>query len=298
MIETRLLQYFLAVAEEQNFTKAAEYLHITQPTLSKQMMDLERELGKQLFIRGHKRITLTDDGIYLRSKAQEIVSLLEKTENAFRHCETDISGDVTIGLGEFHSLLPMMKMMSSLHEEYPDIHFHLHSGNWSAILKMLDKGCVDFGFLIDPEISSRYDYLKLPLQERWGVLMLKDDPLAAKPVLHLEDLEGSTLIVPESHFRHSGLKEYVARQGLDHNIAATFNLIYNAALLVQSGFGKALCIGNLAGLPFDPNLVHVPLDPPILSDIYLVSKKYQTFSKAAHLFYDRLLQELPFESQP
>ena len=163
MIEIRLLQYFLAIAEEQSITRAADYLHITQPTLSKQMMDLEASLGKQLLIRGTKKVTLTEDGAYLRSRAQEIISLMEKTEASFRESEQIITGDVYIGCGEHRSTYPIMQMINTIQEEYPDIRFHFFSGNADAITERLDKGLLDMGFLLEPEINPRYDYQKLPL---------------------------------------------------------------------------------------------------------------------------------------
>lgn len=154
MIETRLLQYFLAVAEEQSITRAAEYLHITQPTLSKQMMELEYALGKQLLIRGKRNITLTEDGIYLRSRAREIISLMEKTEAAFRENEQTISGDVYIGCGEHRSSYRIMQLIYEIREEYPEIKFHFFSSNADAITERLDKGLLDMGFLLEPKLQS------------------------------------------------------------------------------------------------------------------------------------------------
>ena len=196
MIETRLLQYFLAIAEEQSITKAAEYLHISQPTLSKQMMDLEESLGKQLLIRGRKKVTLTEEGTYLRSRAQEIISLMDKTESAFRENEQSITGDVYIGCGEHRSTFSIMQLIRTIQEEYPDIQFHFFSSNADAITERLDKGLLDMGFLLEPEISPRYDYQKLPLRETWGILMRKDSPLAVKKEISFSDLTDLPLIMP------------------------------------------------------------------------------------------------------
>ena len=197
MIETRVLQYFLAVAEEQSITRAAEYLHITQPTLSKQMMDLEARLGKQLLIRGKRKVILTEDGSYLRSRAQEILSLMEKTEAAFRENEQRITGEVYIGCGEYRSTYPIMQMICGIQEEYPDICFHFFSGNADAIIERLDKGILDIGFLLEPETSPRYDYQCLPFQERWGILMRKDSPLAQLKAVSFQDLTCLPIIVPQ-----------------------------------------------------------------------------------------------------
>lgn len=200
MIETRLLQYFLAVAQEQSITKAAEYLHITQPTLSKQMMDLEEALGKQLLVRGRKKVTLTEEGAFLRNRAQEIISLMDKTESAFRENEQSITGDVYIGCGEYRSTVSIMQLIRSIQEEYPDICFHFFSSNADAIIERLDKGLLDMGFLLEPEISPRYDCKKLPLHEAWGILMRKDAPLAARESLSFSELADFPLIMPNQTF--------------------------------------------------------------------------------------------------
>lgn len=237
MIETRLLQYFLAVAEEQSITKAAEYLHISQPTLSKQMMDLEEILGKQLLVRGRKKVTLTEDGTFLRGRAQEIISLMDKTESAFRENEQSISGDVYIGCGEHRSTFSIMQIIRSIQEEYPDIRFHFFSSNADAIIERLDKGLLDMGFLLAPEITPRYDCQKLPLREAWGILMRKDSPLADRE---------------------------------------------------EISFGELLCIDELINTAGSHPLTFRPLSPEFYSDVYLFTKKYQVFSKAAKLFLNRL----------
>lgn len=291
MIETRLLQYFLAVAEEQSITRAAEYLHITQPTLSKQMMDLETILGKQLLVRGRKKITLTEDGAYLRNRAQEIISLMEKTEASFRENEQIITGDVYIGCGEHRSTYPIMKMIQSLQAEYPDICFHFFSGNADAIIERLDKGLLDIGFLLEPEISPRYDYQKLPFCETWGVLMRKDSPLAARKTITLGELAGLPLILPNQTSDNTRITSFFADSMTSFHTAASYNLIYNAALMVEAGMGYALCIDELINTAGKHPLTFRPLEPLLQSNVYLFTKKYQVFSKAAKLFLSRLQDE-------
>ena len=288
MIETRLLQYFLAVAEEQSITRAADYLHITQPTLSKQMMDLEESLGKQLLIRGKKKITLTEDGAYLRSRAQEILSLLEKTESSFRESEQVITGDVHIGCGELHSLYPIMQMIKEIQDEYPDIRFHFFSGNADAVTERLDKGLLDIGFLLEPEINPRYEYVKLPFHERFGVLMRKDSPLAGHEFVTHEEISSLPLIMPSQSFSsHQMAAAYTEHLPAPH-IVASYNLIYNAGLMVEAGIGYALCIDELINTEGNHPLTFVPIEPTMQADVYLFSKKYQVFSKATKLFLDRL----------
>ncbi|MDE6662189.1 MAG: LysR family transcriptional regulator [Lachnospiraceae bacterium] len=287
-METRLLQYFLAIAEEQSITKAAEYLHISQPTLSKQMMDLEKSLGKQLLIRGRKRVTLTEEGTYLRSRAQEIISLMDKTESAFRENEQSITGDVYIGCGEHRSTFSIMQLIRTIQEEYPDIQFHFFSSNADAITERLDKGLLDMGFLLEPEISSRYDYQKLPLHETWGILMRKDSPLAVKKEISFSDLTDLPLIMPSQTSNRDHLTTFFADEMTEPHIVSTYNLIYNAGLMVEAGMGYALCIDELINTAGSHPLVFRPLSPLLQSDVYLFTKKYQVFSKAAKLFLNRL----------
>lgn len=288
MIETRLLQYFLAVAEEQSITKAAEYLHITQPTLSKQMMDLEEALGKQLLVRGRKKITLTEEGAFLRNRAQEIISLMDKTESAFRENEQSITGDVYIGCGEYHSTVSIMQIIRSIQEEFPDIRFHFFSSNADAIIERLDKGLLDMGFLLEPEISPRYDFKKLPLHESWGILMRKDSPLAAKESLSFAEIADLPLIMPNQTSNSHRMTTLFADAMEKPHTICTYNLIYNAGLMVEAGIGYALCIDELINTAGSHPLTFRPLSPSLCSNVYLFTKKYQVLSKAAKLFLSRL----------
>lgn len=288
MIETRLLQYFLAVAEEQSITKAAEYLHISQPTLSKQMMDLEEALGRQLLVRSRKKITLTEEGTFLRGRAQEIISLMDKTESAFRENEQSISGDVYIGCGEHRSTFTIMQIIRSIQEEYPDIRFHFFSSNADAIIERLDKGLLDMGFLLEPEITPRYDYKKLPLREAWGILMRKDSPLADVETISFAMLADLPLIMPSQTSNRGRMKAYFTEANVNPHVVSTYNLIYNAGLMVEAGIGYALCIDELINTAGSHPLTFRPLSPELYSDVYLFTKKYQVFSKAAKLFLSRL----------
>lgn len=288
MIETRLLQYFLAVAEEQSITRAAEYLHIAQPTLSKQMMELEASLGAQLLIRGRKKITLTEEGAYLRARAQEIVALMETTEASFQKREEFITGDVFIGCGEYRSIYPIMQMIQGIKQEYPEIKFHFFSGNADAITERLDKGLLDVGILLDPEASQRYEYQKLPFKETWGVLMRKDSPLARRECLDIGELPFLPLLMPSQTSHSNRIANFFSDSMAAPNVVATYNLIYNAGLMVEAGLGYALCIDGLINTAGEHPLTFRPLTPHMESDVYLFSKKYQVFSKAVKLFMSRL----------
>ena len=288
MIETRLLQYFLAVAEEQSITRAAEFLHISQPTLSKQMMDLEAALNKQLLIRGKKRVTLTEEGEYLRGRAQEIIDLMDKTESAFRESDITISGDISIGCGEFRSTYPLIQSIQQIQAEYPNIHVHFLSGNADLIIERLDKGLVDFGILLEPAMSERYEYFKLPLQERWGVMLRRNCPLAKKETIRMEELSDAPLIIPNQSFNSRKAASDFAIISDTIEPVATYNLLYNAGLMALAGMGNVLCIDLYGNASEDSPLVFKPFEPAIYSDIYLVYKKYQVFSKAAKLLLERL----------
>ena len=291
MIETRLLQYFLAIAEEQSITRAAEYLHVTQPTLSKQMMDLERILGKQLLVRGKKKVTLTEDGAYLRSRAQEIISLMEKTESAFRESENVITGDVFIGCGEHRTSFAIMQLIKTIMEEYPEIHFHFFSGNADAITERLDKGLLDVGILLEPEINPRYDYQVLPFRETWGILARKDSDFADRDSVSFEELADLPLIMPSQTSNSNQIKSFFADTLVSPNTVATYNLIYNAGLMVEAGMGYALCIDDLINTEGNHPLTFIPVTPKLQSSVYLFTKKYQVFSKATKLFLNRLQEE-------
>ena len=295
MIEIRLLQYFLAIAEEQSITRAAGYLHVSQPTLSKQMMELEERLGKQLLVRGKRKVTLTEDGVYLRSRAQEILSLMEKTESAFRESEEVISGDVYIGCGEHRTSYPIMRLIKTIQEEHPDIHFHFFSGNADAISERLDKGLLDMGFLLDPEIDPRYDYQMLPFRETWGVLVRKDSAFASRDSITFPELSELPLIMPSQVSNSKKITTYFADTLPSLNVVATYNLIYNAGLMVEAGIGYALCIDDLINTEGDHPLTFVPVRPELQSNVYLFTKKYQAFSKATKLFLERLGEEFHTE---
>lgn len=292
MIETRLLQYFLAVAEEQSITRAADYLHITQPTLSKQMMDLEDQLGKQLFIRGRKKITLTEDGAYLRGRAQEIISLMEKTESDFCENEYSISGDIYMGCGEYRSSIAIIDIIKDIQDNYPEIHFHIFSGNADAVMEGLDKGLLDAGILLDPKISPKYDYHKFPLSETWGILMPKNSPLAQKENLSIKDLSDIPLILPSQSSNSRRFDALFSEYEVKPHTVATYNLIFNAGLMVEAGMGYALCIGGLINMDENHPLTFRPFVPALTSHVYLFTKKYQVFSKAAKLFLSRLKEDI------
>lgn len=291
-MELRVLRYFLAVAREETISGAAEAVHVTQPTLSRQMMDLEDELGKTLFLRGKRRISLTEEGMFLRKRAQEIVDLVEKTESEFTAAEQDIGGEVWIGGGETDAMRLIARAARGLQAAYPHISFHLFSGNAEDVAERLDRGLVDFGVFVGPADLSKYDFIKLPVTDIWGVLMRKDSPLAEKQTIRPEDLLGLPLLCSRQPMVKNEISGWMGASYGKLNIVTTYNLLYNASLMVEEGMGYALCLDKIIRTCGDGPLCFRPLEPRLEVGLVLVWKKYQIFSKAAAKFLERLQKEL------
>lgn len=287
-MELRVLKYFLAVARAESITAAAEILHVTQPTLSKQLKELEDELGTQLFIRGNRRITLTDDGNFLRKRAQEIIDLTEKTENELKESDELISGDIYIGGGETEAIRILAKIIKQITHDHPMIRFHLHSGNANDVMERLDNGLLDFGVVLEPVDLKKYDFQKLPATDTWGLLMRKDSPLAAKEAIRPEDLLNIPLLCSNQTLVKNELSGWAGIDFDSMNIVTTYNLIFNASIMVQEGVGYALCIDKLVNTTGDSNLIFKPLAPSLRVGLDIIWKKYQVFSKASKIFLTTL----------
>lgn len=293
-MELRVLRYFLAVAREESISDAAEFLHITQPTLSRQLMDLEEELGKQLLIRGkrNRKIMLTEDGMRLRKRAEEIVALADKTEAEFLAADDAVSGDVYIGCGESDAMRIIAKTAVKLRQDYPDIHFHLYSGNAEDVSERMEKGLLDFGIFITSANIDKYDYLKLPVYDTWGLIMRKSDKLAAKDFITPQDLQGLPLIMSRQALAQEDISRWGKKQIQDLNVVVTYNLVYNAAIMTREGFGYTLTLDKLANTGSDSDLCFRPLKPELRINLNLVWKKYQIFSKASQKFLEYLKNEI------
>lgn len=287
-MEIRVLRYFLAVAREESISGAAEALHISQPTLSRQLMDMEEEFGKKLFIRGNRRITLTEDGMLLRQRAEEILELVDKTEAEITADDEEISGDVYIGAGETEVMRYIAKIAKEIQNDYPNIRYHIFSGNAESVTERLDKGLIDFGLLLDANDNTKYEYIELPTSDHFGLLMRKDSPLADKDEITMNDLRSLPLIMPaQPHFNKSDEKQ-MKKLLSSQRIVATYNLIFNASLLVEEGLGYALCLDKLIKITEDSPLCFKPLEQQTEIKPYIVWKKNQVFSKASSLFLERL----------
>lgn len=291
-MEIRVLRYFLTIAREGSITNAANFLHVTQPTLSRQIHDLEDELGQKLFTRGSHNMTLTTEGMILRKRAEEIISMVDKTEAEFTSMEEAVGGDIYIGGGETDAIKFLAKVAKELHDTYPNIHYHLYSGNAQDVTERLDKGLLDFGVLVQPADISKYDYLNIPAKDTWGVVMRKDSPLAEKETICKEDLIGIPLICSRQAISQERSKnEFTQWFGEDFDkldIVTTFNLVYNAAIMVDAGLGYAVTIDKIANTSENSSLCFKPLEPKLDSGLNIIWKKYQVFSSAAELFLERL----------
>ena len=290
-MELRVLQYFLAVAREQSISGAAEFLHLSQPTLSRQLKDLEDELGKQLFIRGNRKITLTEEGVLLRKRAGEILELVKKTEQEIALSDDTVAGDIYIGAGETDAIRVIAKAAQQLQRKYPEVRLHIASGDAADVVEKLDKGLIDFGVLFDPQDLSKYNYLKIPEKDTWGVLMRRDAALAQKACIRPEDLWDKPLILSRQHREGSALLMWLNRSEADLHIVATYSLLYNGSILVDEGIGYAITLDRIINTN-GSNLCFRPLAPTLQAGLCVVWKKYQVFTKAAELFLDSLQQTI------
>mgnify|MGYP005790132647 FL=1 len=297
MIEIRYLQYFLAVAREQSITRAAESLHISQPTLSKQMMELEDMLGKQLLIRNRKQIELTEEGSFLRARAQEMLELMDKTEAAFHNEGELISGDIHLGCGETPAFGFIADVFQKLKREQPSLNLHLFSGDADTVMERLDKGLLDIGLLLAPKKMDKFNYDKLPVQDKMGVLMREEDALASLDAIPDDMLKELPLIISERTWSGSYHSFWDQTKRTDYHIAATYNLIYNATFLIKNGAGYGISLDGLVNTQ-GTGLVFRPIVPEQSIDIYMVTKKYQTFAPAVKLFLERLQRAAETEAAP
>ena len=244
-MEFRVLEYFLAIAREGSFSKAAKQLHITQPTLSRQISDLEKEIGKVLFIRGKKQVSLTEDGVFLFNRAKEIVSLKDKTLIEFSKNDDNVYGNVYIGGGESLGMSLIAKTIKLTQDKYPNIRFHLFSGNAESVVEKLERGLIDFGILINSCVTDKYEHIKLGVCDQLGVLMRKDDVLANKNTISISDITNKPLIVSAQESLENIAKNNYEFNELTKKAICTYNLLYNASLLVREKVGYCICIDNI-----------------------------------------------------
>ena len=284
-MEIRVLRYFLMAAREENITKAAELLHITQPTLSRQLMQLEEELGTKLFQRGNHNIYLTEDGMFLKKRAQDIIALADRTQKELSSKEDELlTGEIAIGSGETRSVHELAKIIRDFQNKYPMVQFDLYTANADDIKERLDRGLVDIGLLAEPVDISRYNFIRLNRKEQWGVLVRSDSEIAAKDRVTPEDLLQIPLLMVKRSLVEKELEGWFGDCYDRISVVGRYNLLNNAAILVENGVGAALCFqnGSMYG-----NLTFVPLYPAVETGTILVWKKNQVLSRPAQLFLEK-----------
>ncbi len=269
-MELRTLRYFLAAAQEENITRAADILHVTQPTLSRQIMDLERELGVTLVLRGKNGLRLTEDGRFFRQRAQEIVELADRLEKSFAERQSDISGMVVIGASETVGGQTLARLIKKFSEKYPLVQFAMYNETVDNVKDRLDKGLVDIGLLLEPVDVTKYDYVRLSQQDTWGLLVRDDSPLANRETLSAEDVALCPLILPLRESVRAEILNWLGREEKELKIPLFYTLLSNAALLVAEGLGCAFCMDGALALRSDPRLRFIPIEPRRMTHSVLV----------------------------
>lgn len=287
-MEIRVLRYFLTVVREEGINRAAEVLHITQPTLSRQLSQLEEEVGVKLFHRGARKITLTNEGILLQRRAEEILALVDRTEKELIEQEELVEGRIVIGTGELAAVQVLPKIIETFHEKYPLVSYDIFTGNADLIKEQMEKGLVDIGVLLEPIDIEKFDFIRLVGKERWVVIMRPDDPLAEKETVCAKDLESSPLILPRRLNIQNELSHWFGDSFQNAKILFTSNLSTNAAIMVQGGLGYSLVIEG--SLPFwdKEKLTYRHLSPELTANCVLSWKKQQPFSLATSRFIEHM----------
>lgn len=282
-MEFRSLQYFLMAAREENITKAANLLHLTQPTLSRSIMQLEEELGVKLFTRSNHNIILTEDGMLLKRRAKELVSLAEKTKQDFQRGDVQLIGEISIGSGEFRSTRYLSKMIASFREKHPLIRYQIYSGNSENIKERIERGILDFGLMMEPIDVSKYEYISMPVKEKWGILVSEFSEFSQKETIEASDLQNEQLISARGEHMYPEIRKWFGEYYDQVEIVASGNLLYNEAILAQEQIGVVLAIElecNYPGLKF------IPLSPHIETPTVLTWKRNQILSSTTLAFME------------
>lgn len=286
-MELRTLRYFLEIAREENMTRAAQRLHVTQSTLSKQLRALEEELGRKLFVRHSFSIELTAEGVLLRQRAEDILGMVDKTAEEFQALDGELGGDVFIGCAESDAMKRVADILADLQREHPAIRFHLKSGNTEDLTGDLDKGLLDFAVLAQRADPAKYHALDVPARDLWGAVLPSDHPLAAKAALTVQDLAAEPLILSRQSLRIDYPRFFGEMQDR-LRIAATFNLPYNGGVLVRAGLGVMLCFDGLIDTGPGSGLCFRPVTPELWGESTVVWKRYRVFTPAAEALLERL----------
>ncbi len=286
-MELRTLRYFLEIAREENMSRAAERLHVSQPTLSRTMKELEEELGRQLFVRSSYSIHLTDEGMLLRKRTEDILEMVYRIKEEFKTAGESIRGNIYIGCAESYLVKYLARAIKHLNETYPLIRYHIVSGDTEQVSDKLKKGIYDFALIAEPPDLSQYNYIELPENDVWGVIMPADHPLAKKENITAEDLRPYSVFTSRQSIS-ADLPRWGSNDADKLNILATFNLSNNASVFVKEGLGVALTFKDLLNTGDDSGIVFRPLYPPLESRMYFIWKKYQAFTPAALALLEEL----------
>ena len=287
-MEIRVLHYFLTVAREESITKASEVLHITQPTLSRQLSQMEEELGVKLFERGTRKIKLTNEGILLKRRAEEILQLVDKTEKELLEREEQVEGKISIGCGETASVQILARIIETFHKRYPRVTFDIFTATADLVKEQMDKGLLDIGLLLEPIDMERYDHIRLNVKERWVVLMRSDDPLSQKEYVTAKDLATLPLILPRRTNVQSELASWFGRYYENLHVVFTSNLNTNGAIMVSEGLAYSLVIEGSMLFWERSKVTYRPLYPELISTSVLAWKRGQPFSVATTRFIEHI----------
>lgn len=290
-MEIRVLRYFLEIAREGNMTRDSKYLHVSQPALSKQMKELETELGKKLFRRGSSSVRLTNEGMLLRKRAEDILEMVDKTTDEFHSLDDISGGEVKIGCAESYQIKYLARSIQKLKKKYPLLRYHLSSGNTEQVTERLDKGLFDFALIVEPPDLSKYNYLEVPEANRWGVMMRSDDRLAEKEKICVEDLSGLDLITSQQAMQVD-IPRWCGEKADMLNLSGSINLFYNGSVFAREGLGYLLTFEHLAEAGPESGLCFRPLDPPLETKMYVIWKKYQVFTPIAEQLLEQLKTDL------
>lgn len=285
-MEIKNLRYFLAVAREENMSKAAEQLHVSQPTLSKTLKALEEELGKKLFIRHSFSISLTDEGMLLRDRAQDLVAMSDKIEQEFNSLDDITGGDIYFGLAESYQIRYLAREIYKLKEKYPNFTYHITSGDTEQVTEKLDKGILDFAVLCETPDSNKYEYVKFPEADVWGAIISSSHPLAKKKSIHVSDLIGQPLFVSEQSWNNE-IKTWAKERFSKLKLEGSFRLSYNGSVFARESLGILLTFKNLINTE-GTDMVFRPLSPELKSELYLIWNKYQAFTPIAEKFLEQI----------
>ncbi|MDO4633656.1 MAG: LysR family transcriptional regulator [Eubacteriales bacterium] len=292
-MEIRVLEYFMEIAREGSMTRAAETLHVSQPTLSKEMKKLEQELGTKLFRRSSASVHLTDEGMLLRKRAEDILGMVEKTTAEFKAMEEIQGGEVFIGCAESYLIRHLAQIIKDFRSKYPLFQFHLTSGNTEQVIERLDRGLLDYAFIVEPPDLTRYNFIEVPGSDTVGLLLNRRHSLAQKKALVLEDLYEIDLIASKQSMEHD-LPRWCGENIDKINLIGTTNLSKNGAFFVKEGLGALLTFEHL--ITPDSDVVFIPLQPVLEAKMYVIWKKYQVFSPIASLLLEDMKKALTVRS--